>query len=365
MSVTVDLKKLLEALNTGKRMTGATKGQTFTMATEDGNLVCSFGSDVVQYGVAIPAAGDLQRVYCDAATLIKMLGRKVGEATIANVAGGSGVKITSKRFSAELPTVHVPEDESNIPSPFNEVAKDAEAGIDASSLASIPKSAFRIFRAIRDNITKEELSATASWAGSKMTVMIADSFHGVVISIDLPAKVRKAKLTLPTQAFLKVVEIGANVMFDGSTVTAQSDYEFLKCSVKATTNQNITISMMESLLNERRTTTFLVGQSSVNQALSSCLSVADETSSVGMTFNVSKKALRLSVASDGGSVSESIGAQETNGKSRRAKVVADSLKDIVACMNETFEISMTTGIPILFESASEGLTIRGACSTIK
>jgi hypothetical protein len=357
--ITVDIQKLNHALLAGKRIISSAKEKQTSLMVVENNLILKFVSNnfVYAHKIELQSGDKLDEFFYDHEILARITNNKTGSVTLQEK--NQKLKISSKSVQAEL---NANELKSTLNVEFSELWKKEGSKIDISPITKNSTSLKKILQSIKDHVTKSELVARASWKKSDLSVMLADSFHGIIMKSKLeePAKTG-SEISLPVSAFIMVIEISPALYINETFCVSMSKTEYLKSTLIETSNSQITFDMFENLVNLPKHTSCVVSNNALGNALKSVSSIAEESVAATLETDLTKKVVSLTAKSTAGSVKEKFTVSDIKGKDFSVSLNQNNLQDILSCVGSSYELSRTKTSDILvLESVQMGVKISGA-----
>ena len=356
--ITVDIQKLNTALLTGKRILSSAKDKQTSLMVYENNLILKFVSTNFIYSHKIPLidGSSLEEFFYDHEILVKITTSKTGDVKISEKNGK--LKILSKSVQAELNATEL---KSSLTVDISELWKKEGSKIDISPITSNSTNLKKILQSIRDHVTKSELVARASWKDSNLSVMLADSFHGIIMKSKLEDNKGASEISLPVSAFILVVEISPNLYVSDTFCVAMSKTEYLKSVLIETSNSQITFDMFEEIIKQPKPTSFIVSNNNLGTALKSVSSIAEESVAATLETDFTKKSISLTAKSNAGTVKEKFMISDIKGKDFNVSLNQSNLADLLSCMGNSYEIAKSKNSDVLIlESTLMGVKISGA-----
>lgn len=333
----IDAKELHTFVNKGiKMMPKGDRNVSCVLESTKNALVVRFTSATVIYAARMkPKSEDtpLGAFAFDPTILVKSLAGKTGDAQLSVTRDKLSVKM--KTTSLTLPRLVVPD--SSICDMSVLWTKRGES-IDITPLTSLGTNLKKVLAAIRDHVSKSELTAAARWDKKKLNVLLADPFHGVMLSSEFQkntAPQSSGALSIPVSALSLIVEIANTVYVTDTTCIASSKTEFLDATL-VESSQSLTFDIFEGLIGAKPLSKCVTSGGLFSEARKTVSSVADDIQSI--TLDMQKDKASLHMDSDHGFVRERFPISDFKGKPCKVVLSNSNMSDLLVCLPDAFEI---------------------------
>lgn len=352
----IKFEHLKNALVSGLRLTGGNETSTF-LYSKKAKLYVVFESPLVTYAQRLPMDGDdIPEVCVDAQLLANILGAKTGDVSMTITPNGQIALSNGKAFKANVETIAKNASPETLARVFGK--RPADTSLDVSELSSLPAAVKKVFMSVKDNVMNEELSVRLLWTGSQLKILLADSYHGVLLTSEVK-KEAKAEIILPLSAFLKAISIAdAQTYIEETSFTTSSKTEYLSGSLKATSNAYITFDMMEGLFSEKSLNKADVSKDEFLAAFQSCRALSD---AYPLLIKGDEKSVTLTMKTETGSVSETVKVHNAKGKALNLAVHVKNLHDVLSCMGTGIILSAKPSVVYLKSAIGEKTLTQGVC----
>lgn len=347
-------EKLHEAITTGIKLAGGNDTDCF-LYTKKGKLYVVFTSPLVTYAKRISAEmkKDFPETCIDANILAAIIGNKKGNMSLDLNDGKIIVKTKTSKASLDTITKIAPADVLG-----KIFSKRPEGSMDVSELSTLPTAIKKVFASVRDNVSNEELSVRAKWEKSKLKILVADGYHGVLLTSDVKTP-GSAEIILPLTMFLRAISIQeAQTFIEETSFTTVSKSEYLTGRLKATSNSFITVENMENLFVEKSKFKFDVSKDVLSAAFASCKSLSDTHPII---FKPSDSSLTVTMRTESSQVSETVSAHNMKGKPYPVAVNVKNFSDLMACMGTGIIFSCKSSTLYLESTLADHATVQAGC----
>lgn len=363
---TLDSKQLHKALTTGVRMMPGGQPASAYISSDSKTVLLKFISATVTYACKLPVAdgstGTIKEFsLVDPSLMASIIASKEGKVQLE--VKREQLNVTAKGTHAKFMPVDYPK---SLVVEDSSLWKKSGIKVDITPLHESSLSLKKLLSSIRDHVGRQELLARASWKGKSLKLLLADSLHGILIESKLNTKFDKQEIALPVSVFLSVTDIATEIYVSDEECVACSKTEYLRTSLIDGASSQITFDMYETQIQRQTGFSAVVSGGFIQNAVKSIGTISDDSSAITFQTKLEKKKATMSVDSAAGSLTETLplaDLETTKGdKDLQLLLSQTSLTDVLACLPESFRISVTKEKDLLLVEggSKDSILIRGA-----